>query len=39
MSLREWINIDKLDLYNLSINNNSIKFLEKNKELIGMRYH
>ena len=30
-----WIDIDKLDLYNLSFNPKSIKYLEKNQEKIN----
>ena len=35
MSLLDWIDIDKLDLYNLSLNPKSVKYLEKNPDIIN----
>jgi RimJ/RimL family protein N-acetyltransferase len=35
MSLLHWIDINKLDLYNLSFNPKSIKYLEKNPDKIN----
>ena len=37
MSLLNWIDIDKLDLYNLSLNPKSVKYLEKYPDIINWR--